>query len=379
MHTLSIIFCVVLSAVFIACGTDSSISTDVSSQKAEYIETAEQKLSEIERLVSQDGFTGQRKVVDLPAGSVNGLQAAINEAGVNGIVNVKSGLHTEDMTVNVNFTVQIIGEEGAIIESSNPAMSSSLVVTPVIKIENSEHVHVKNIQFVSATESGEGNVGILVYNANYAHIKNNDFQGHQMAVSIDESDFTFVEDNTAKGLFSKGYGLFNSSVGIGAVGNTNSTIKNNYMTDFGTGFFASGNNGIYHGNTAEGGETGFFYCTGNSPVFGTLPDGSPIAASEPANNWISVSNLAKNTGVGHLVIDGVNNCKLINNSAENCALYDVEFVGPTLRFGTPEPLPTTFENLFIDDPSTDIEVKNCGVDNVIMGGQLVDVAADPCI
>ena len=83
---------------------------------------AEQQLSEIEGLVNQSDFTGERKVVDLPAGSVNGLQAAIEEAGPNGIVNVKSGLHIEDVTVNVNFTVQIIGEEGAVIESNYPAI-----------------------------------------------------------------------------------------------------------------------------------------------------------------------------------------------------------------------------------------------------------------
>ena len=33
---------------------------------------------------------------------------------------------------------------------------------------------------------------------------------------------------------------------------------------------------------------GFFYCAG---AFGVLPDG--IAASESANNWIGISNLAK--------------------------------------------------------------------------------------
>ena len=112
-----------LPVLFTACGKDSSTSTDIISQKTEYIETAEQQLSEIERLVNQSDFTGERKVVDLPAGSVNGLQAAIEEAGPNGIVNVKSGLHIEDVTVTVNFTVQIIGEEGAVIESSYPAMS----------------------------------------------------------------------------------------------------------------------------------------------------------------------------------------------------------------------------------------------------------------
>ena len=375
MRAFSIVFLIVMPVLLASCGKDSSTSTDIISQKTEYIETAEQKLSEIESLVNQSDFTGERKVVDLPAGSVNGLQAAIEEAGPNGIVNVKSGLHVEDVTVTVNFTVQIIGEEGAVIESNYPAMLDSVVVTPVIRIENSDFVHVKNIQFVAGTESGEGNVGVLVYNAGYAHIKDNDFQGYQMAVLVDDSEFTFIEDNTGNGLFSKGYGVLNGSIGICTLGDTNTRIKNNYMAGFGTGYFASGSYGIYHGNTAEGGETGFFYCTG---AFGVLPDGTPIAASESANNWIGISNLAKNTGIGHLIIDGVNNCKLINNSAENCALYDVEFVGPTLRFGTPEPLPTSFENVFIDDPNTDIEVKDCGIDNVIQGGQLVDTAEDPC-
>ena len=376
MRASSIVFWVILPVLFIACGKDSSTSTDIVSQKTEYIETAEQQLSQIEGLVNQSNFTGERKVVDLPAGSVNGLQAAIEEAGPNGIVNVKSGLHIEDVTVNVNFTVRIIGEEGAVVQSSYPATSERpVVVTPIIKIENGDFVHVKNIQFVAGTESGEGNVGVLVYNANYAYIKDNDFQGYQMAVLVDDSDFAFIEDNTGKGLFSKGYGIMNGSIGIATLGDNNARVKNNYMTDFGTGYFASGSYGIYHGNTADGGETGFFYCNG---AFGVLPNGNPIAASESANNWIGVSNLAKNTGIGHIIVDGVNNCKLINNSAENCALYDVEFVGPSLRFGTPEPLPTSFENLFIDDPNTDIEVKDCGIDNVIEGGQLVDTAEDPC-
>ena len=58
---------------------------------------------------------------------------------------MKSGLHIEDVTVTVNFTVQIIGEEGAVIESNYPAMLDSVVVTPVIRIENGDFVHVKNI------------------------------------------------------------------------------------------------------------------------------------------------------------------------------------------------------------------------------------------
>ena len=376
MRSLFVAFLSGLSVLFIACEKDNATSTSATSPEAEYIETAEQQLAEIERLVFQDNFAGERKVVDLPAGSINGLQAAIDEAGPNGIVNVKSGLHVEETTVNVNFTVRIIGEEGAVIESKYPGMLEyPIEVNPAIRIENGNFVHVSNIQFVPGTESGVGNVGILVYNADYAYIKDNDFQGYQMAVIVDDSDFAFIQDNTAEGPFSEGY-VFPLSIGITNLGDAHARTKNNSVTDFATGYFASGNNGIFSGNTAEGGQTGFFFCTGGGLV---LPDGTPISASEAANDWVSIFNLAKNTGIGHLIIDGVNNCKIISNSAENCSVYDVEFVGPTLRFGTPEPLPTTFENLFIDGASTDIEVKDCGVDNVIIGGQLVDLAEDPCI
>jgi len=376
MRSLFVTFLSVLSVLFIACEKDKVTSTNTTSQEVEYIETAEQQLAEIERLVSQDDFAGERKVVDLPAGSINGLQAAIDEAGPNGIVNVKSGSHVEETTVNVNFTVRIIGEDGAVIESNYPGVKTPpIVVNPVIRIENGNFVHVRNIQFVPGTESGEGNVGILVHNADYAYIKDNDFQGYQVAVIVDDSDFAFVQDNTANGLFSEGY-VLPLSIGIANLGDTYARTKNNHMTDFGTGYFASGSNGIYSGNTAEGGQTGFFYCTGIG--LASFPDGTPISASESANNWVGIFNLAKNTGIGHLIIDGVNNCKIISNYAENCSAYDVEFVGPTLRFGTPEPLPTTFENLFIDGSSTDIEVKDCGLDNIIIGGQLVDIVEDPC-
>ena len=43
----------------------------------------------------------------------------------------------------------------------------------------------------------------------------------------------------ATGLFSKGYGIINGSIGICQLGDTNTRVKNNYMTDFGTGYFAS--------------------------------------------------------------------------------------------------------------------------------------------
>ncbi len=379
MRNFLIAILAIMSIFFAACEQDQSTLTDNVSQETDYqqqIEAAEQQLEEAERLVFQDQFAGQRQIVTVPAGSVNALQAAIDKAGPHGIVKLESGVHTEDETVFVNHPVRINGEEGAIIESQYPSTNVfHITVNPVIRIEDANFVHVTGIQFVPANDANQGNVGILVFNSDYAFISGNNFDSYQMAVVVDNSDYVIVKENVAEGLFSEGFNQFNC-IGIFNIGDNFARTRDNQMHDFGVSYFASGSNGIYYSNEADGGTSGIIYCTAVNFAF--LPDGTPISASESSNNWLGIFNLAKNNSIGHLVIDGSNNCTLINNEAVNCSLYDVELAGTTLRFGTPEPLPTTFNNLFIAGSSPDIEVKDCGDNNTIIGGQLVDTVEDPC-
>ena len=124
-------------------------------------------------------------------------------------------------------------------------------------------------------------------NDEIASDKDNDFQGYQMAVIVDDSDFAFVQDNTANGPFSEGY-VFPLSIGITNLGDAHARTKNNHMTDFATGYFASGNNGIFSGNTAEGGQTGFFFCTGG---------GSSLSSSR-VKKWNSPTNPAASCFTG---------------------------------------------------------------------------------
>ncbi|MEZ4991256.1 MAG: hypothetical protein R2824_12620 [Saprospiraceae bacterium] len=62
------------------------------------------------------------------------------------------------------------------------------------------------------------------------------------------------------------------------------------------------------------------------------------------------------------------------NEASRNADADVELAGDSERFGFLTP--TSFENKVISSPG--ISIKDCGVDNDIVGGELVDTEVVPC-
>ena len=81
--------------------------------------------------------------------------------------------------------------------------------------------------------------------------------------------------------------------------------------------------------------------------------------------------------IGNLadVLTAVNNL-LQANSASNNALYDIELTGDSYRFGFLTP--RSHDNTVKAAPFGNLKIKNCGDNNVVMGGQLVDNTADPC-
>ena len=76
----------------------------------------------------------------------------------------------------------------------------------------------------------------------------------------------------------------------------------------------------------------------------------------------------------YLVIDGANNNLLENNDGGNNAAYDYELTGDTYRFGFLTPF--AYDNTLYAKPGQ--TVKNCGVNNTVIGGVLVDTAVDVC-
>lgn len=52
----------------------------------------------------------------IPAGSVNALAQAVNNACEGGVIYLKSGVHTENMALTITKPVKIIGETGAVLK-----------------------------------------------------------------------------------------------------------------------------------------------------------------------------------------------------------------------------------------------------------------------
>ncbi len=83
-----------------------------------------------------------------------------------------------------------------------------------------------------------------------------------------------------------------------------------------------------------------------------------------------------NFDAGYLVIDGANNNFLKDNNASNNGTYDIELTGDTFRFGFHTS--KSFENKVVAGKFQNIRIKNCGENNTVKGGQLVDNSVDPC-
>jgi hypothetical protein len=107
-----------------------------------------------------------------------------------------------------------------------------------------------------------------------------------------------------------------------------------------------------------------------------MPSGEAVGSDLSGEQWIARWNdTHDNLDAGYLVIDGANNNLLANNAAANNATYDIELVGDSMRFGFLTPF--SFENtVFVESPSH--TVKDCGVDNTVVGGTQIDITQDPC-
>jgi len=107
-----------------------------------------------------------------------------------------------------------------------------------------------------------------------------------------------------------------------------------------------------------------------------LPDGDVTGAEFSATQWLCKSNQVSDCfDANYIVIDGANKNVVMNNESSNPGTYDIELVGDSYRFGFLTP--TSFDNTVIvgDD---NLVVKDCGLNNTVIGGTLVDNATDPC-
>lgn len=315
-----------------------------------------------------------RKMVEVPEGSVDALADAIAAAGRNGIVLLKAGEHHESAMVEIPFAITLIGEEGAELVTSAGGLVAAppIPVAPVLHVTGS-HATIRGVTFRPA--SGDGNAAILIDGASHTTVFGNDMTGYQFPVIVASGDYNRVWNNTivVNGAWQTGAVAF--AFGITVVRGNHASVMDNAVSNAVWGFFTSGLQGQLAYNTSQGNYVGIVMCKVSEALI--LPGGELIGAEFATKDWVVAHNTTMNNfTTGLLVIDGSNNNVIANNESSGNGTFDVDLTGDTNRLGFFTP--ASFENTFIAGAYEDIEVRDCGIDNTIIGGALVDNSVVPC-
>ena len=314
---------------------------------------------------------------EIAAGSNNAITDAIDNACEGGIIYLKAGehIHTEDIVITKS--VKIIGESGAILKVTSSLLSvnevGALVGIPDIHVLNAPSTLIQDLEIRPI--EGDGGVAILLENSPYSAVIRSKIIDFEFSVAIHKSDFSTTMLNEIKATSAWQTGAAPTAHGINNINGKSAYIADNKVSNAVFGIFASDQYGTMERNTLSGCLAGAILC--NVPMGIQLPSGEVIGSLIPATQWKVRNNISKNNlSYGILVIDGANNNLIENNDISNNGAYDIEITTDTERFGFLTP--AGFENTVNVGSYPNITIKNCGPNNTINGGVLIDTSTDPC-
>lgn len=361
--------------VFSACQKAPLITENERIPEKQLIREAEAKINlaqaeamKIRQLVT---LRMPSNAVTLPAGSVDGLAAAIAAAGTGGTVLVETGEHYESRSVVVDRRVNIIGEPGSILISGAQPLLEAGKVDPALYLKDASGILIHGLDI--RAETNQGGTGIYMEQADKAYISDNRLIDFEFSIVNQHSNHSYITRNTIVGTSAW---QTNPTIEVYGIINMNGDrvrIFNNHITNTVFGIWACDEDGLMSGNTTNGNYIGIILC--KVPTAIPLPDGSIGGSENSGTNWITQHNTANsNFHVGIIVIDGANNNLLVMNKATGNTDADVELAGDSERFGFL--VPTSFDNKLIS--ANGINIKDCGVNNSVHGGDIIDTALNPC-
>lgn len=319
------------------------------------------------------GTSSRARVVFVPAGSVDALAAALAEAGPGGRVVLRRGRHTENAPIEIHQPVLLQGESGAELRIASGAQSAdpNVVVRPALAVR-SENVMVRGLSIVAL--EGDGNTAVLL-RARGAAVVLNRMTGFQFGVMVEQAEDVkiFANDITISPTWQTG-AVFDAD-GIVVVNGRGARIFGNTVRGATFGIWACDLGGQLWANRCSDSFVGIILCKVPAELYRV--DGALTGAAHSAGHWLALLNeTTNNLTTGLLVIDGANHNWIESNRSVGNGAYDVELTGDTMRFGFLTP--RSFENTFVAGLYPATEVKNCGENNTIRGGQLVDNTLEPC-
>lgn len=322
-------------------------------------------------LEQEDIFRSNGNVVQVPAGSNDALAAAIAQAGAGGTIELEGGDHFESQTVMISHKVKVVGKAGARLIMDTRPFGQLPFVQPGIHILNADGVMISGIEF--RPKGDIGGTAILVENSKEANISNNNFAAFQFSIVLEHGDQAVLYRNMINTTTAWQTGDIPTAHGIVVSNGDHVRILNNTVINSVFGVFASDHSGQYIRNTTTNNFIGFILC--KVPMGLTLENGQVFGAENPSTGWFAFFNYsADNLDAGYMAVDGATQNYLFGNRAANNGTLDIDLVGPSERFGFSTP--TSSHNRVLAFLTT--RVKDCGEDNVVLGGSLVDNDEEPC-
>ena len=331
--------------------------------------------AELAELEAELEGTARSQVV-LPAGSVDGLAAAIAEAGPGGTVLIESGLHSESGTVLIEHQVSLIGEEDAVLIFDTEPIEILGYVEPALHFRNAPRSLVRGINFEVA--GPVGGAAIIVEDSDRTVINRCSMEEFQFGIMIQNSDWVYAIRNTiaASPLWLTQTTIF-QSFGIVVVNGQRARVYSNTLSGGITGIWACDRRGYIVGNEFFGNLEGIILCKVPSEYNYLLPNGDLMAAEFSGEKWaVFYNDSHDNFDYGYQIIDGAASNFLVQNTASDNLSGAYEFAGETTRFGLTNPSPTSANNIaWIGNGDSYLD---CGLDNQIVGGIALDNTGGNC-
>lgn len=332
---------------------------------------------EINRLKSmldepEEDFKRSGNTVELPAGSVDALQAAVEEAGPGGTVIVKTGLHVENNLVTIGHRINLMGEEDALIQLVDPLQLENypVIIQGGIHVFNAPKSVIQGIHFTGG-EAGACN-GLFIENSAHTRVSDNQFTNIQFSIQVEQSNSVNIRNNLLVGNLDV-LATVVGNIGITIINGKSCSIIGNTVSATFFGIWNCDRGGINWGNSTSNCFYGQILC--KVPPSLQNPSGVVIGAADPGNHWLLALNESSDNFYGGIVaIDGSFDNTLLANKGSGNAAYDVDLVGPTERFGFFTP--TSSGNRVWS--FSDQVIKDCGENNRVTGGIQVDTNVDPC-
>ena len=366
--------------LFVGCKNEiEQLPPQLQVEESHYYKPSDSYLKALDDLTKPPALNSRSSCqwTELAAGSNNALADAIKNACAGGVIYLKRGVHTETNPLTITKSVYIIGEAGAVLKVKSKLSptdaNGKYTINPFLHFLNAPRSAVLDLDIQPLDT--DGSTAILFENSHESAVIRSKFSKFQSAVIVEKSDRVAIMKNTMVGTnaWKTTAGLEVESIII--MNGLSAYVSDNDVSNSLIGIWPCDKWGTCERNYTHDNFIGVILC--NVAKFIILPSGQLTGSPSPATGWkVRNNNSTDNLYIGYIVADGSNHNILENNNAARNALYDMELMSDSYRFGFLTPF--VYDNVVDAGAYQNIRIKDCGKNNKISGGIHVNTATDPC-